>query len=157
MSFDRSSLAPSSLTIFSLLMPASGHRGALMEARLAPFAAVEDGGQRTDRVVDIGVPRVERREAEAQQVGGAEVADHAARDQRLHDRVATAPVREADLAAALLRIARRHQLQIVPGAARFDLLDEELGELDRLAAQRPDAAERLGAAEGVEPAVERRQ
>ena len=62
-------------------------------------------------------PQVQRREAEAQDVGhlgvaGAEVADHAARDQRLHDRVgarAAVAQREADLRAAPGVIARRHE------------------------------------------------
>ena len=48
---------------------------------------------------------VERREAEAHQVGRAEIADHAARDQRLHDRIAFG-VGEDDVAAALRRVAR---------------------------------------------------
>ena len=42
---------------------------------------------------------VERREAEADQVGRAKIADHAARDQRLHDRIALR-VGEDDVAAA---------------------------------------------------------
>src|SRR4051812_16879214 len=100
MSFDRSSFAPSALPIFSPLMTASRHRRALVEARLAPLAAIKDARQRVDRVVHIDIARVERRETETQQVGRAEIADDAARDQRLHDRVATARVGEADLAAA---------------------------------------------------------
>ena len=52
------------------------------------------------RVPDVDEARVERREAEAQDVGRAEVADDAAGDQRLHDRVAAVRVRKADLAAA---------------------------------------------------------
>src|SRR6188474_3393660 len=105
MSLDRSSLAPSSWTIFSVLIgepsrcaprcefasevliAGSGDRRALVEARVAPFAALEHVAQNLDSVVNIHMARVQRREAEAQDVGRAKVADHAARDQRLHDRV----------------------------------------------------------------------
>jgi hypothetical protein len=52
---------------------------------------------------------VQRCKAEAQDVGRAEVADHAARDQRLHHRPRLG-MGEADLAAALRRVARRDQL-----------------------------------------------
>ena len=51
---------------------------------------LEHLAQAIDRVPDVDEARVERREAEAQDVGRAEVADHAARDQRLHDGVAAA-------------------------------------------------------------------
>ena len=71
-------------------------------------------------VPDVRVAEVERGKAEAQDVGRAEVADHAAGDQGLHDRIAAICAREADLAAALVRIARRGQRQAVAGAARFD-------------------------------------
>ena len=52
--------------------------------------SVHHRAQRRHGVPDVDEAQVGRREAEAQHVGRAEVADHAARDQRLHDRVALA-------------------------------------------------------------------
>ena len=57
--------------------------------------------QAIDGVPDVDEARVERREAEAQDVRRAEVADDAAGDERLHDGVAALGVRDAHLAAAL--------------------------------------------------------
>ena len=59
---------------------------------------------------------VKRREAEADEVGRAEIADHAAGDQCLHDRIAIG-VGEADLAAALRRIARAGERHFAPQRA----------------------------------------
>src|SRR6056297_826595 len=89
---------------------ASGHPrpglefGALMGARLQHLA------QGLRRVEDVDETGIERREAEAQNVGGAEIADHAARDHRLHHCVALW-MAETHLAAAPCRIARGDQFQ----------------------------------------------
>src|SRR5262249_16389052 len=119
MSFEKSSLARSSWTIFSvwrLVMVLSGmssHRGALVEAGFAPFAGLHHLAEVLDGVPCVDMAQVKRREAKAQDVGGlrvagAEVADHAARDHGLHDRIGTFLAGEADLAAAQRGVARRH-------------------------------------------------
>ena len=66
-------------------------------SRHAPLA--HHIAQHCHRVPHIDKPHIERRQAEAQHVGRAEIADHATLDQRLHDRVAVR-MRERDLAAA---------------------------------------------------------
>ena len=53
--------------------------------------------------------------------------------------------------------ARRGQRQAVAGAAFFDQRDKQIGQRQRLGAQRRHAAQRLGGQHGVESAVERRQ
>src|SRR6185437_5126504 len=131
----------------------SGHLGAAAVAVVAKRAAREDVAQLLGGVPGVDEARVERREAEAEQIAverrvarrafgarlaGAKIADDAARDQRLHDAPAV-DVREARLAAARGGIARRHQLEPEAGAARLDERDEEVAECDRLGAQRRDA------------------
>ena len=68
---------------------------------------------------------VERRKAEAHQVRRAEIADHAARDQRLHHCIAFA-MGEADVAAALRWVARGSEGNFV-AALRLDRINEGLG------------------------------
>ncbi len=97
----------------------------LAEARFAPLAAVEHLPQVFHGVPHVGKTRVERRETEAQDVGRAEVADHAAADQRLHDRKGTVVARVTDLAAAQGPIARRSQRQALIAAARVDQFDAQ--------------------------------
>src|SRR5690606_25042558 len=76
----------------------------LLEAGLAPFARGHDLRQAMDGVPDIDITQIERREAEAQDVGRTEIADHPTVDQGLHDRIALR-MREGDLAAALGGVA----------------------------------------------------
>ena len=76
-----------------------------MEARLVPCAGVEDIGERVGGAPDLLIPVVKRGEAEADEVGRAEIADHAAIDQRLHDRIALG-MGEHDVAAASRGVAR---------------------------------------------------
>ena len=107
------------------------HRGAAEVLRPVPRAGVENVAQDLDGVPDVGVAQVERRDAEAQHLRLAVVADHAAGDQRLHHGVALR-VAEADVAAAPRVIARRHQRQRMGGAPLFDQADEEIREGQRL-------------------------
>ena len=81
-----------------------------------------------DGVPDVDKSRIERREAKAQDVGRAEVADHAARDERLHDGVAALVARITHLAAALGVGHRRAQRQALAGAAFTHALHEEIGQ-----------------------------
>src|SRR5579884_619550 len=83
----------------------SGYLRALVKARLVPFAGSKDVAEDLRGADHVGEAVVQRRETEAHQVGGPEVADHAARYQRLHDSVAVR-MREDDVAAPLLGIAR---------------------------------------------------
>ena len=87
------------------------------------------------RVPHVDVAHVQRREAEAADVGGTEVAHHPALDQRAHDPV---PVRvtERHLRAASRGVARRGKLEAHARAALLDELDEQLGQRDRLGAHR---------------------
>ncbi len=97
--------------------------------------------------------QVQRREAEAQHVRGAEVADHAAGDQRLDDGVAELRVREADLAAAQRVLGRRDQREL--RAAGLHLVGEQPRQGQRLGAQRGHAAAGLGREHGVDAALQR--
>ncbi len=108
-----------------------------------------------DRIPDVDEPGVERREAEAQDVGRAEVADHTAGDQGLHDRVSTSRVRNAHLTAPLVRVPRAHERECVSGAARFDQLDTKIRERNRLLSNRREAAVCLGRENRVHPTLER--
>src|SRR5512133_1533084 len=76
----------------------SGHRVLAIEFGTAPFARFEHLAHMLHGMPHVLEAEVQRRETEAQdirmprapgcgRVAGAEVADHAARDQRLHDRV----------------------------------------------------------------------
>ena len=79
-----------------------------LEARLVPFARCKDLGEDFGGAHHLGEAVVERREAEAHQVGRAEIADDAARDQRLHHRIAVAGGRRRrGCRAAPGRAARR--------------------------------------------------
>src|SRR5690606_5894153 len=105
----------------------SGHGGAARILRLLPRPAIEHVLQDLDRVPDVGIAQVQRRESEAQYFGLAVVADDAARDQRLHDRIALR-MADADVAAAQRVLARRHQRQRMAGAALFDQADEQVAQ-----------------------------
>ncbi len=78
--------------------------------------------QAIDSVPHVDEAGVERREAEAQDVGRTEVADHAPCDQCLHDRVAIFAMRDRHLAPALAGLARRDDRETVVGAALVDEL-----------------------------------
>src|SRR4051794_22933958 len=80
----------------------SGYLGTALKARLVPFPRLEDLRKDLGCANHLGVAVVERRKGDADQVRGAEVADDAARDQGLHDRIALG-MREHDVAAALRR------------------------------------------------------
>ena len=76
----------------------------------------------------LGIAQVQRRKAEAQDIRGAKVADDAARDQRLHDRVGLIAVgqRKAGLAAAFVAGRRGQQGQAMRIAARGNGIDEQV-------------------------------
>ena len=127
--------------------------------------------------------QVQRREAKAQDVlvhlaaialactwsragPGAVVSNHAACNQRLHDGVGTAALavharafvaRQAHLRAALGVLTRRGKAQAVARAALFHQLDEQIGERQRLGAQRRHAAQALRGGEHIQPALQGRQ
>jgi hypothetical protein len=98
--------------------------GANAEAIVAPLAAVKDLCELIRRVPHVNEACVERRDAETQDVGRSKVTDDTARDERLHDPVATPRVRERHVAAALDGSPRTGNREIVSGAARLDELDE---------------------------------
>src|SRR5437868_2402921 len=60
-----------------------GDPGSRLEARLVPFVVLQDFGQNFGCPNHVDEAIVERRETEAHEVWSAEVADHAAGDQRL--------------------------------------------------------------------------
>jgi len=136
-----------------------------VELRALPFAAFQHLAQVLHGVPHVLEARVQRREAEAQDVlvrpaaavALAEVAHHSARNQRLHDGVGPVVPCQADLRAALARRQRRGQAQAVAGAMRLHQFDEQIGQRQRLGAQRGHAAQVGGGAEHVQPALQRRQ
>ena len=83
----------------------SRYRRPLLKLRLLPFARLQHLREVAGGLGNILEPQVGRREAEAQDIGIAEVADHAARDQRLRQRVGVL-VPETQLAAAPRRRPR---------------------------------------------------
>ena len=64
------------------------------EPWLTPFACRHHLLQAIDGIPDVAESRVERRHAESEDVGRAEIADDALRDQGLDDRMAARRVRE---------------------------------------------------------------
>src|SRR4029078_4066884 len=104
----------------------SRDRRPLLEFRPGPQALFEDILQYLCRIPNIGIADIERREAETDDVGRAEIADHALRDQGLHHRIAVIAM-ERHLAAALFRIARARESESVGGATFLDLRNEEFG------------------------------
>src|SRR5690606_28288095 len=102
----------------------SCHGGSLPVFGTVPLAALEHGAEMPDRGVDFRLADEERRDPEAENVRGAEIADYAAGDERLDDGVAFG-VRERDLAAAPRRVARRDEAE--RRAARFHARDEAFG------------------------------
>ena len=110
----------------------------------------QDLAQDLDGVPQLGEAGEQRRDAEAQHVGGAEVADHAAGDQRLDDGLAVG-VGEGDVQAALGRAPRRGEREF--RAADRDAFDEQLGKRRALGLG-------LGAVDGevqVDAGLQRRQ
>jgi len=101
-------------------------------ANIAPSLVRQHVAQDADRILHVAISQVEWREAEAQGVRLAEVADHAAVDQGAHDRIAM-HVAKRDMAAASSGIARARQAQAKSGAAPLDQRDEYLSELPSLA------------------------
>src|SRR3954470_12986214 len=106
----------------------SRHRLLPVELGPLPLRAFEHLPQVLHRVPRFLEAQVERREAEAQDVGtpGAEVADHAARDQRLHDRVSAGLARETHLRAAQAVLARGGQAETVARTAFLHEADEQV-------------------------------
>jgi hypothetical protein len=98
---------------------------------VAPLAAGKDARQIFDRVPDVDVADVQRGQAEADDVGRAEVADDAARDQRLADFVGVG-VAEADLCPAVR--ARTGDADL--GTAFFDEVDHQIAQCARLRRRR---------------------
>ena len=97
---------------------------------------------------------------------GAVVSNHAACNQRLHDGVGAAALAvharafvacQAHLRAALGVLTRCGQAQAVARAALFHQLDEQIGERQRLGAQRRHAAQALRGGEHIQPALQGRQ
>src|SRR5215470_12283942 len=107
----------------------SRHQPASPEARIVPRARAEHAPQPEDRIEDVDVTHVERREPEAQDVRSPEVTDDAALDQPLHDRVAF-DVGVADLAPAPLRIEGRDEPQPEPVALLLHEPSEETPQRD---------------------------
>ena len=99
----------------------SSDRGSLVEAGLSPLLRGHDLDQMIHSPGNILIAHIKRREPEAQNIRRAEVTDHAARDQGLHDRIAVR-MGEGDLRTALRRVTRAAQLEPVQPA--FDLLNE---------------------------------
>ena len=83
----------------------SSNELAVLELGPAEGFGFENFFQYSDAVPDVGEAEIERGEAETEDVGGSEVADDAAGDERLHDRVALG-VTEGDLRAALCALKR---------------------------------------------------
>ena len=75
------------------------------ETGIAPAAAGEDARHAVDAMPDVLEAEIERRQAEADHVGRAEIADHVGGDQRLAD-LEGVRVAEGDVAAALIGSAR---------------------------------------------------
>ena len=100
-----------------------------------------------DGVPDVDVAHVQRSQPEAADVRRAEVADHAALDQRTDDSISVL-VREGHLRTPPRGIARRGELEAHARAALLDQLDEQLTECDRLGAR--------GGHVHLEPEVDRR-
>ncbi len=152
----------------------SGHGVLLVELGPAPLAAVQDGAQVLHGIPHVLEAQVERGEAEAQDVlvrplaaiALAEVADHAARDQRLHDGIGAAALavhalalvaRQAHLRAAPRMLPGRRQAQAVACAALFHQADEQVRQRQRFRAQRLHSAQRLRGGEHVQPALQCRE
>ena len=127
----------------------TAERGTSERGVVVPGPGGQDVGQRLDGVVDVDVAQVERRQPEAQAVRLAVVADDAAGDQRLHDRVRLG-VRERQVAAAPVVLAGRDQGDRLVAAALLDEVEEEVAERERLG---PDGVE-VGAGRDVEAALD---
>src|SRR3954470_1790019 len=101
----RSSFADSACTMSSGRSGSffmSGHGLRAVELGTAPLLAGEHLPQLLHRIPHVLETGVQRREAEAQDVRRAEVADDAARDERLHDRVRSFAAGQAHLRSTLL-------------------------------------------------------
>ena len=114
----------------------------LVELRLLPLASYQYLAQMLHRIPHIFKPDVQRRKPKAQDVfvdatiARAVVANHATRNQRLHDSKGTGAqgatgsvlAGQARLRAALGVIARGGQAQALALAALFHKLDEQVGQ-----------------------------
>ncbi len=129
----------------------SGHQRTFVELGRLPCAGFQHIAQNFHGVPHIGKARIQRCETEAHDARLAVVADHAARDQRLHHGIAVG-VFVADMAAADGVVTRRDERERKACAARFHQRDEEVGERQRLGAQ--GGHRRLR--EDVEPAFHHR-
>ena len=105
-----------------------------MEFRAVPQPAIHDAAQDRDCVPQFGVAQIKRREAEAHDVGRAEISDDVVRGEALDDRPAVL-MREADLAAALRGIFRRHEAEAVARQFRPHQRREDIGLAQRFRAQ----------------------
>ena len=104
--------------------PRSGDFRAGAELGAIPCASAQDGRERIGGSDHVGFVDVERREAEAHQIGRAEIADHAARYQGLHDRIALG-MAEGDLRSAGRAVARAGKFKArFVRAAALDLGNE---------------------------------
>nr|GEU28320.1 hypothetical protein [Tanacetum cinerariifolium] len=116
------------------------------------IGTVEDILEHHHRVPHVPVTGVQRRKAEAHHLRFAVVADHAARDQRLHHRVAVR-MGHADLAAALGMGTGRDHRQRMRAAMLFQQRDEQVRQRQRFVAQ----GSHRHLVENVEPAFHQRQ
>ena len=92
------------------------------------LAAVEDRPQVLGGPQHVGVGEVERREAQAHDVGLAEVADDPAGDEGLHHGIRLG-VPHAHLRAPALGLAGRRDLEV--GRQGVEALEEEAGQRER--------------------------
>src|SRR5437588_12589802 len=97
----------------------SGDRRADAELWLVPGAGVDDLRQDRRGVPDLGIAQEQRREAEAGDVRGAEVADDAPGHHRLDDRIALR-VAEGDVQSPHRRLARTREPEVSIAGARLD-------------------------------------
>ena len=121
-----------------------------MELRIAPQLLVQDLAQRIDRVPDVDITLVQRREAKPQDVGGAVVGNHTVGDEGLHDGVALG-MAQAYLTAATLRIFGTGNLQIVVVAFLRHEIQKQLAETYRFSAH----VMQVDTEHDVEPGIQR--
>src|SRR3990172_3812659 len=105
----------------------------LLELGALPGPAFEDSLQDHGRVPDVDVAKVERSEAEPQDVRGAEIADDVLGDEGLHDGI-TLRVAKRDLTASLFRIPRSRRSQAEALTPLLDDTKEEFPHLSRFRA-----------------------
>src|SRR6187549_1640748 len=89
----------------SLLKAGSGDGASLRECRVEICSGVEQVAQNIPGADDVLEPEIERGQPKPQDIRRTKVADHAAGDERLAERIGVG-VAEADMAAAQRRVAR---------------------------------------------------